>query len=362
MHYVSPPMLHTRLCGGRQGWHYLNFTGGETKAQRGKGVKPEVTNRVSGRAQPGAQLAPSIRPPDHLPLPQEAAAARRVERGLGSRAVLGSMLGAPTYQLHDLGQVASSLCPSLLARETRTQRPPRRALWSPSAQLCNGAESAVSGAPTPTRARQRQKTVVTVTNTNSRRPPAARPVGATPTWLPRPRAGRSLSRSRGRGAGLPPRPPHRPATESAIFPATPGPRSGRQLRLSPRPAQTWLPSGPARPGVARPAPRFREAARAEPGRCRGRRGGAKGPGAETAAKRERKSAACLVMLGAPGGLRPRPSRINSQWAGAPRPIPPRAHTPRHTPGVKTSQLFNLHVSHTIPLPLPDPLPQRPRSP
>lgn len=132
--------------------------------------------------------------------------------------------------------------------------------WSPSARLCNGAESAVSGAPTPTRARRRPETVLTVANTNSRRPPAARPAGATPTWLPRPRAGRSLSRSRGPGAGLPPRPPHRQATESAIFPATPGPRPGRQSRLSPRPAQTWLPSGPPRP----------EAARAEPGRYRGR--------------------------------------------------------------------------------------------
>lgn len=159
----------------------------------------------------------------------------------------------------------------------------------------------MSGAPTPTRARQRQETVVTVANTNSRRPPAARPVGATPTWLPRPRAGRSLSRSRGPGAGLPPRPPHRQATESAIFPATPGPRCGRQSRLSPRPAQTWLPSGPARPGVARPAPRFREAARAEPRRCRRRRGGAKGPGAEAGAKRERKSAARRVRSGARRG-------------------------------------------------------------
>lgn len=99
--------------------------------RRGGYVKPEVTNLVSGRAQPGAQLAATIRPPDHLPLPQEAAAAQRVERGLRSRTVLGSMLGAPTYQLRDLGQVASSLCPSLLARETRTQGPPWRAPVEP---------------------------------------------------------------------------------------------------------------------------------------------------------------------------------------------------------------------------------------
>jgi hypothetical protein len=46
-------------------------------------------------------------PQGYLPLPQEVVAARRVECGLRSWTMLGPMLGDPTYQLHDLGQVAS---------------------------------------------------------------------------------------------------------------------------------------------------------------------------------------------------------------------------------------------------------------
>lgn len=108
--------------GGSAGLPSLHFADGETKAQSGEEVKAEVINRVSGCAQHGAQEAPAMRPPDdHLPLPQEAAAARRVERGHRSRTVLGSMLGAPTHQLCDLGQVASSLCLSLLTSEIRMQ-------------------------------------------------------------------------------------------------------------------------------------------------------------------------------------------------------------------------------------------------
>lgn len=100
-----------------------------------------------------------------------------MERGLQSRTVLGSMLGAPTYQLRDLGQINSFLCLSLLACETKTQRQSKRARVEPrcAGLVCNGAESAVSGAPTPT---QTGDARITVTNTNSRRPPAARPASA----------------------------------------------------------------------------------------------------------------------------------------------------------------------------------------
>lgn len=37
--------------------------------------------------------------------------------------LLGSMLGVPTYQLRDLGQVASSLCLNLFTREMQLQLP-----------------------------------------------------------------------------------------------------------------------------------------------------------------------------------------------------------------------------------------------
>lgn len=47
------------------------------------------------------------------------------------------MLGAPTYQLRDLGPVASSLCLSLLACEPRAQRPPRRTPVEPE---CTGLQ------------------------------------------------------------------------------------------------------------------------------------------------------------------------------------------------------------------------------
>lgn len=144
-------------------------------------MKPEVTNRVSGRAQPGAQLAPSIRPPDHLPLPQEAAAARRVERGLRSRRSWVPCWALPltTGMTLDKWLRLSAQASSPVKRERSAHLAGRP--WSPSAQLCKGAESAVSGTPTPTRARGRQQTVVMVADANSRRPPATRPADATPT-------------------------------------------------------------------------------------------------------------------------------------------------------------------------------------
>ena len=85
------------------------------------------------------------------------------------------MLGAPTYQLRDLGQVASSLCPSLLARETRTQGPPWRAPVEPEGAALPGRGVGGVRAPPPTSTRPG----------DARRPWARSPT-PTPAALPRP--------------------------------------------------------------------------------------------------------------------------------------------------------------------------------
>lgn len=72
------------------------------KDQSSGEVKPEVIHRANGRTQPGTPVIPTTSPADHLPLPQ-AAAAGWVECRFRSERVLSPMLGAPTYQLRDLG-------------------------------------------------------------------------------------------------------------------------------------------------------------------------------------------------------------------------------------------------------------------
>lgn len=117
-----------------QGWHYLSFHMLRDKTQSGEEVKPEVIHRVSGNTQPGATVVPAMRPADHLPLPQNAAAGWS-ERRLCRRTVLGPMLGAPTYQLRDLGQMSSPLCLSRLTSEMRTQRNHAGRALGPSVQF-----------------------------------------------------------------------------------------------------------------------------------------------------------------------------------------------------------------------------------
>lgn len=92
--------------------------------------RPRAAERLSLRSFTGLVVAPSLgapvvramSPEDHLPVPQEAAAAGWVERRLSSGPVLGPMLGAPTYQLRDLELMSSPLCLSLLTSKMRTQR------------------------------------------------------------------------------------------------------------------------------------------------------------------------------------------------------------------------------------------------
>lgn len=119
MHISFDAPCTTLMRSSRAG--ITSFHRWRNKAQSGGEVKPEVIQRASGRTQPGAPVVPATSPADHLPLPQEAAAGW-VERRLCSGPVLGPMLGAPTYQLRDLGLMSSPLCLSLLTSEMRTQR------------------------------------------------------------------------------------------------------------------------------------------------------------------------------------------------------------------------------------------------
>lgn len=186
---------------------------------------------LSPRSRIWLVVAPSLEPssPRRYALPTTSPSRRRRRRHRGWSA--GSAAGrswVPCWVLPLTSCVTLDKWLRLSAQVSSPVKRERRAHlggrpWSPRAQLCHGAESAVSGpSPNAHPARGCQETVGTVANTNSRRPPAARPAGTTPTWLPRPRADRSLGRSRGPGAELPPRPPHQGATESAIFPAAPG--------------------------------------------------------------------------------------------------------------------------------------------
>lgn len=180
-------------------------------------------------------------------------------------------------------------------------------------------------------ARGLRETVVTVANTNSRRPPAARSADARPLHdSPGPA---QIAPSVGLGARGPDSP------RGLLIGRPPSPPSSQQPpdanRLSPQPAKTWLPSDPARAGELQ-APPLASGKRA---RARlGQRGGAEERGA-----RRREGEGCAAL--APEGRAERRAwpvpRTHFLPVGK-GPVPPWGYTLRHTPEVKTSQLFNLH--------------------
>lgn len=144
------------------------------------------------------------------------------------------------------------------------------------------------------------------------------------------------------------------------LPGSPRIAARTPIALSPPPAKTWLPSGPARRGAVRPASRFREAARAAPGGAGAGGAGPKGSALRLGRKGERGAGGWPGQVGQ--DRKPRTalrSLLFSHWLRDPRPRRP-AHTPRHTPRVKTSQLFNLGLFQRTPLSRPAPLHQSPR--
>ena len=82
-HALSPPTLLTRLRGRRQGLALprLHRRKNQDPERRRGEVKPEVTNLVSGRTQPGAQLGPETRSPP----PTTSRSRRRRRRRRGGR-------------------------------------------------------------------------------------------------------------------------------------------------------------------------------------------------------------------------------------------------------------------------------------
>lgn len=144
--------------------------------------------------------------------------------------------------------------------------------------------------------------------------------------------------------------------------ARPGRQSPRQV--SPPPAKTWLPAGPARQGAARPAPCFREAARAAPGRG-GTKGLGRGRGGAEAGQRrgQRAGDEIGVQRGVSSGWPGRAGQGRTKHLAHPfspsraeLPVAPPPPRPTHAdtrPRVKTSQLFNLHVFQKAPSTHPD---------
>lgn len=214
--------------------------------------------------------------------------------------------------------------------------------WSPSAQVCRGAESAVSGAPTPTQAGDPPETW-------SRWPTPA------PAALPRPAPqGPPLHDSPGPAqvapsVGLRAREPSSP--RGLLIDRPPSPPSSQQ----PRDANRRSVLGQQRRGSRQALRAGRRQPRPPlPGSCAGGAGGGardRGRGQGPAPGRGEERAA----RGEPGGLGERkPSPCPHSVPPVGKGPAPRAPRRRHTPGVKTSQSFNLHKFQGAPSALPSP--------
>lgn len=192
-----------------------------------------------------------MRPADHLPLPQEAAAGW-AERGLCSRSVLGPMLDAPTYQLRDLGEVSSPLCLSLLTSEMRIQRVTSQGTrWARMRGLPRRRVGAVRERGPHTRSRPGEA--------SSPWPP---PLTPAPAALPRPAPQappymtprtprRSLSQLvSGPGSRAPPAASSSAGHRVRHLPSSPEIAPRRQSQPCAKPAKTWLPAGAASSEVA----------------------------------------------------------------------------------------------------------------
>lgn len=179
---------------------------------------------------------------------------------LCSGLVLGPMLGAPTYQLHDLGLKSSPLCLILHTSEMRTLRNLAGHAPSPSEPSAKARSGGLSEGGAPhTLSRPQEAT--------SPWPP---PLTPAPAALPRsapqtppymtPRAPRrSLSQLvSGPGSRAPPAASSSAGHRVRHLPSSPRIAPRRQSQPSARAAETWLPAGAASRGVASPALRFPE--------------------------------------------------------------------------------------------------------
>lgn len=169
------------------------------------------------------------------------------------------MLGAPTYQLRDLGQMSPPPALSLLTSEMRTQRKLAGRALGPSAPSTKARSRCCpwERPPHPVPAPGGQQPMATAANTSSRHPPAALPADATLHDSPGP-AQVTLSvgfgaRESGSPRGLlisgPPSPPS--SQQPPDCPQTP-------IAAQCQAAETWLPAGAASRGGTGPALSFRE--------------------------------------------------------------------------------------------------------